>query len=459
MYRRRLENKSLNKGFCLAVTAFLILLVLPTVAVSAQQQDGASEPTEISNVQELQNISEDLNGSYVLVDDIDATGTEDWNGGDGFEPIGACGEFRNESISCVETPFTGTLDGNGHTVTGLTVNRTDEDEVGLFGVLGNGTVSDIELEDIEVAGGDFARVGGLVGLNLGQIKGAGVSGSVNGENFNVGGLTGANVGVVNHSSADVNVSGGAAVGGLVGNNGGGGEVLRSYAEGEVTAEKRAGGLLGKNTGLVSDSYATGDVTTQEGQTGGLVGANQNEGEIVASYAVGTPDTSGFDSNSTGGLVGRLGGGIRGDIGSEAPQREGEVASIRDSYWDTEATSRGEAVGKEAPGLGNVTVENVEGLTTEEMRGTSPRETMQALDFTGVWGTVTDPDGYPRHRWSTPQEQTEKAQQDEENTESGSGATEDQTAGNENEGMPGFGVVAFLTGVLSVGLTRSRLRPR
>jgi len=441
-----IKGRSLSIAF---IMAFLILALSGTTVVNAQQPEG--EVTEISNVQELQNISQDLDESYVLVEDIEATGTEDWNGGDGFEPIGACAEFQNESISCEKTPFTGTLDGGGHTVTGLTLNRSDEDEVGLFGAIGNGTVRDIELEDTDVTGGDFARVGGLVGLNLGQIQGVTVSGSVEGEKFNAGGLAGANVGVVNRSSADVNVSGEAAVGGLVGNNGGRGEVLRSYADGEVTAEKRAGGLLGKNTGVVSNSYATGDVTTQEGQTGGLVGANQNEGEIVGSYAVGTPD----GPSPTAGLIGRLGGGFEGDIGEELPQREGEVASIRDSYWDTEATSYGDGIGKQAPGPGNVTVENVEGLTTEETQGDSPRDTMETLDFEEVWDTVTSPDGYPRHTWSI-QRQTGEGEPEEQNTENGTSEASNQTE-EKDEGMPGFGVVVFLTAVFAVALRKTALK--
>ncbi len=63
------------------------------------------DPYQISNVTELQNISSNLNVHYILMNDIDASETKDWNGGRGFEPIGFY-DKDNPDLS-----FNGYLDG------------------------------------------------------------------------------------------------------------------------------------------------------------------------------------------------------------------------------------------------------------------------------------------------------------------------------------------------------------
>lgn len=78
------------------------------------------------------------------VADIDASETSSWNGGSGFAPIGS-----------TATPFTGTLDGNGHTVTGLTISRSGTNDVGVFGYVGiGGEVTDVAFLNLDVTGGD-----------------------------------------------------------------------------------------------------------------------------------------------------------------------------------------------------------------------------------------------------------------------------------------------------------------
>jgi len=76
-----------------------------------------------------------LDAEYELTQDIDASDTMNWNGGAGFAPIGTA-----------SNPFTGKFDGKGHKITGLYINRPNEDNVGLFGVL-FGEVRDLEIEN------------------------------------------------------------------------------------------------------------------------------------------------------------------------------------------------------------------------------------------------------------------------------------------------------------------------
>jgi hypothetical protein len=259
------------------------------------------DPYKVTTVDELQcirtnhsdadSLSDALNDDYELVNDIDASGTSSWNGGDGFEPI------YNGSHN-----FRGTFDGNGYTVTGLTIDRRSTSKVGLFGeVKSESSIENVGLEDVDVTGRGV--VGGLVGYNLGTVDGSYVTGSVSSSITDVGGLVGGNHGTVTGSYATVNVSGGSGdVGGLLGYNDGDGSVTESYATGNVSGSfKKVGGLIGDNFGTVKYSYATGNVSGSHNQVGGLVGKNDaNTATVKYSYATG--DVSSSDDR-VGGLIG------------------------------------------------------------------------------------------------------------------------------------------------------------
>lgn len=103
--------------------------------------------TKISTAKQLAAMKP--NGSYVLTADIDMSGTA-------FSPIGT-----------YETPFTGTFDGDGHTISGLTIDST-ENYQGLFGV-NEGLIKNVVLDDDCTVKGN-AYVGGIAGENFGQIE-------------------------------------------------------------------------------------------------------------------------------------------------------------------------------------------------------------------------------------------------------------------------------------------------
>lgn len=294
----------------------------------------------ITTDHELQAIQADLSADYRLATDIDASETGGWNGGDGFDPIGANGNG-----------FAGTLEGDGHVITGLWIDRGGEDYVGLFGVTDSGaTISSLGLENLDVTGTD--DVGGLVGENNGTVESSHVIGSVDG-NKHVGGLVGFNEGLVESSYATVTVAGSYYVGGLVGWNDSG-TIDSSYASGSVVrVDSMGGGLVGYNSlsGTVNRSYTTGGVDGGD-LVGGLVG--ENHGAVESSYATG--------SVSGDAVMGGLVGYNAGTVGS--------------SYWDTESTGQSSSAG----GSGT-------GLSTAEMQGTEAEDKMSALDFENVWVTV------------------------------------------------------------------------
>lgn len=248
------------------------------------------DPTEIATAQELQEISADLGGDYVLVDDIDLSGVAD------FQPLGRFGD-----------PFVGTFDGDGHTISGLTVGKSNREYVGLFGLIGDreaetgGVVGNVTLTDMDVTGKQY--VGGLAGSNVGNISNVTVSGEASGDG-DVGGLVGQNGGCISGCEAIVDIAGeGFSIGGFAGS--GSGFISSSTAGGTVSGETSVGGFIGStNTAKIVQSSASGDVTgagETPTATGGFAG--QLNGLLADVTAAGSV----AGGSDVGGLVGQNGG--------------------------------------------------------------------------------------------------------------------------------------------------------
>ncbi|NYT43960.1 filamentous hemagglutinin N-terminal domain-containing protein [Alcaligenaceae bacterium] len=231
--------------------------------------------------------SANLAGYYALGSDIDASATNGWNSGAGFDPIG------NSTTS-----FTGVFDGLGHTISGVIINRPALDRVGLFGSTVDPVIRNVGLSSVNITGNDL--IGGLVGFKYGgDVSNSYATGQVAGGGDYTGGLVGANMGSVSNSYATASVNGGLGTGGLVGYNIG--SIINSYATGQVVGSSfGTGGLVGNNQGSISNSYATGMVHGGDHAVGGLVGASLGTSSISNSYATG--QVSGA-ANDVGGLVG------------------------------------------------------------------------------------------------------------------------------------------------------------
>ena len=171
---------------------------------------------------------------------------------------------------------------------------------------GNGhTVSNLHID--RAIGSDRSSGVGLFGFagESGVIRGIGlVNAEVHGYS-RVGGLVGENSGQVSDSYATGSVTGsGHYVGGLVGLHLG--TISDSYATGDVTgSDNYVGGLVGSSRGSISDSYAKGSVTGSKAYVGGLVGNVGSDKTVIASYATGSVTGSGY---YVGGLVGEVGSG-------------------------------------------------------------------------------------------------------------------------------------------------------
>ena len=228
--------------------------------------DSNTNTYTVYNADGLMNVAELVNGgksdiNITLDKNIDLTG-KDWT------PIGT--DYDNS--------YTGTFDGGGHTITGLTITTNDE-YVGLFGYLGNfgkfGTVKNVVMDGIQITCNHrLGYAGGVAGYSRGTIENCSVSGSVSGT-VSVGGVVGAQRdGSITGCSSSATVKGTLNVGGVAGQTIFGATLTACYATGNViieiapTQNISGGGLVGFNDGIsLLSCYATGNVTSTGSSTG------------------------------------------------------------------------------------------------------------------------------------------------------------------------------------------------
>ena len=286
--------------------------------------DGSTgNPYMITDVYGLQGIETMLYSSFDLANNISAS-TVNWNSGAGFIPIG----------TGANGGYAGTFNGQGYTISNLSIIDPGSYYVGLFGyangayienvglantvegysdvgslvgdflngfpassvtnVYNTGTVSGssytgglIGFSDVNIINGynsgtvntSGSYTGGLVGYNDGTISGSYNSGTVNvlASSYNIGGLSGSNSGIIttSYNSGTVNAGNSTNVGGLSGTVLSGESISDAYNIGAVTGAQNVGGLVGYNINIITNSYSTGLVTSTESgaSVGGFVGVN------------------------------------------------------------------------------------------------------------------------------------------------------------------------------------------
>jgi hypothetical protein len=287
----------------------------------------AEDPYQIADWYHLDSVRNYLSSYFIVINDLDMNSigytelaSTTSNEGKGWQPI------------AVNVTFVGSFDGQGYEICDLFINRPDESNTGLFGVLGGaGTIDNVGVNGNVTGQGN---VGTLMGKNEGTVSKSYATGRVIGDT-NVGGLVGLDFNgcTVTDSYATSNVTGVSNVGGLVGWNKNG-AVSNSYATGRVVGTSNVGGLVGKNSApgniaATSNCYATGRVIGDD-IVGGLVGKNDNTGSVSDSYSTGSVTAS----TNVGGLVGKNQG------------------AVNNSFWDTQTSGQGSSAG----GTGKTTAE-------------------------------------------------------------------------------------------------------
>lgn len=296
-------------------------------------------PIYIEDVAGLQAMNNNTAAIYILLNDIDASETAEWNDGEGFVPVGNFDDGY----------FSGALYGNGYTIDSLTVNMpypTGSYKGSLFGIIGaTGYVEKVHLTNVNITGHGY--IGGFVGYNSGGIiSTCSVTGSVYIDEDRGGDYIGGFVGYTSVSS---------------------GYIWRCWSEVNIIAEGELGNLFGgfvgfHNKGTIKDCYAIGDVPEPElnGKSGGFVGWGGNDAAIENCYSIGEVTGDGF-------FIGGFSGWLYG--------------TATNCFWDKETS-------------GQESGENAIDKTTAEMK---KEETFIDWDFTFVWRIIEDetyPSFYP-----------------------------------------------------------------
>ena len=313
--------------------------------------------------------AETLGKNYRLKADLNLKDTP-------FNGIGSAGQ-----------PFTGMFDGQGHTISHVTVNAPEGENAGFFNVIKGATIRDLKLVDVEITG--KTNVGGLAGSAQVQldsddlsknvanlIGGCSVSGTVTGTK-NVGGLVGLNEGktdpktlfsiasAVDKCAASVTVNGKEMTGGLVGKNGG--TITKSSSGGTVKGDTTTGGLVGDSSGDIYDSHTSCTVAGRS-HTGGFVGFS--DGAVKNCYSIG--GVSGTDY--TGGVAGVI-------SRAENVVSAGQVTIVGTPTQGYNGGFAGKLYGMVA-GLDNqITVKNASGNCTQP-NGPDLPVVGNAIDFSG-----------------------------------------------------------------------------
>lgn len=215
----------------------LVLATALLTSVSAFAQ------TKISTEEQLRAIANNLNGSYVLTQDITLT--------DVWTPIGTS-----------DNPFKGTLDGQGHTIKGLTVgngaNNDSNKNKAFFGFTNGATVTNIGFTSAVVKGHEQAAivVAQAISSTLSNIY---VSGVVTGHDH-VGTIAGDARGTTDHPTTITNCVSTAAA---------------------LSTEHQGGGIAGwTNNSIFSYNIAYGAVTAPNNGAGGITGMVDDSGNTV-----------------------------------------------------------------------------------------------------------------------------------------------------------------------------------
>jgi filamentous hemagglutinin family protein len=323
----------------------------------------------VNDVNQLQAIQNNLNGTYALGKDIDASNTTGWNGGTGFHSIGY--DFSN--------PFTGVLDGRLHSINNIFGTSWIDGSYGYGGGLFYNTRDSI-IRNLSLIGGRIigsGNLGALVSQSLGSDLISNVHVNLTLEfnnNASVGGLVGtigsggtiidsSSIGILTYDTN--NQMSGNTVGGLVGSNAG--TVQRSFSSSNISGTWTLGGLVAVNSGLIKDSFATGNITGNQ-FVGGLTGTNRNS--IINSYSTGQINETLAGSNTA--LLGDA-GGLNGD--------HLNINSISNSYWDINSSGVSTSHG----GIG---------LTATQMKQQS---SFSGWDFTNTW-RIDEGVSYPTLAW-------------------------------------------------------------
>lgn len=270
---------------------FVTTMIMPTMMLAKSidlkipEGDGAGTPYKIGTAEELYwfaglvngtlpGVKKDLSANAILTDDIIVnTGVLDPNkdlvsGNDFIEwiPIG--------KSSSDDDAYTGTFDGNGHTISGLYFNKSNSWYVGLFGCIGaEGKISNVGVSDSYFQSSNCPYIGGVCGSNSGELQNCSNSSTVIGKEneYRIGGVCGYNSGTVKDCKNTGSVRGKETIGGVCGHSYG--TIKSCYNTASVSGQYSVGGVSGSLGSDVTNCYYLSG-TVADGKSG--IGGQKDE---------------------------------------------------------------------------------------------------------------------------------------------------------------------------------------
>lgn len=258
------------KRFTLLLYSLLFshLYISAQTAVAPIGNGTQSVPYQIAslnNLYWLASNSGEWGKHYIQTADIDASATSSWTGS-GWVSIG------NSSHA-----FTGTYNGQKHSISNLYLNTETENSQGLFGSVNQAIIKQLRLQSISITG--ISNIGGICGYAISsEITECGVDGNISGTS-SVGGITGGSSGtLIKNCYSLASVASSSFSGGITGFLGLNSAIAECYSAGKITKSSSNGGLAGKiNLGQVVRSYwdeqATGLTAGYGGSLNGIFSAS------------------------------------------------------------------------------------------------------------------------------------------------------------------------------------------
>ncbi len=259
-----------------------------------------TDPYEISSLEELAWLMGNQNvwdQHFIQTANIDASGTQSWFANKGFDPLGT-------SISW----FTGSYNGKGYSIDGLSIYRTDQENLALFGRAVGASFDSIVITNISVVcpfGETAFRLGSIVGHGDDvNISNCSSTGFVSGSSGTGGGIAGVlYTSYIENCSSNCTINS-SQVGGLIGYVGPFSVIKSCSSDGSVSGNNRVGGLIGSCAAdTIINCFSNASVTGQYDYTGGLIGDSDYEIYMSNCYSTSIVEGDGY----VGGLFGRLSG--------------------------------------------------------------------------------------------------------------------------------------------------------
>ncbi len=348
------------------LTVLIFLVISGSLILQAQSYSGGSgtsgDPYQIANKTDLKYLSEHSGewskhfkqtANITFQSSDFESGGDFYNDGGGFIPIGY---YNNE--------FTGTYDGDYHTIDGLYINRPSSEYNGFFGIAVSISISNLGLTNVNITG--YNATGGFIGMSYSFIENCFSTGTVTGSHF----MT--------------------RLGGFCGYLGEG-TISNCYSSATVTGTNNdnVGGFAGRASDNITNCYSTGDVVGS-GLTGGFVGFNDRQVTISDCYSTGNVSrASGSDDTRIGAFCGINGYSLYGlgtilrcystgsvtYINATNPTNKGfsglDEGTFNDNFFDSDVSNQSSGNGATAK-------------TTSQMQTQS---TFTNWDFTNVWQII------------------------------------------------------------------------